>query len=62
MKRFLALALGVLTLGSLSGCKQLGCDKPAQQEAPAIAPSEPAVAPEVAAHEATPESEENKPA
>lgn len=61
MKRFLALALGVLALGSLSGCKQLGCDKPAQSEAPAAAPSE-VSAPEAAAHEAAPESEENKPA
>ncbi|HLB93668.1 MAG TPA: hypothetical protein VJJ81_00290 [Candidatus Babeliales bacterium] len=57
MKRFLALALGVLALGSLSGCKQLGCDKPAQSEAPAAAPSE-APAPEVAPES----SEENKPA
>ncbi len=40
MKRFLALALGVLVLGSLSGCKQLGCNKPAKSEAPASAPSE----------------------
>ena len=60
MKRFLALALGVLVLGSLSGCKQLGCNKPAKSEAPASAPSEPTL-PDTAP-DGAPESNNEKPA
>ncbi|HLB41100.1 MAG TPA: hypothetical protein VJJ83_04890 [Candidatus Babeliales bacterium] len=44
MQKFLALLLGVSALSGLSGCKQLGCDKPATPatEAAAVPANEPA--------------------
>lgn len=61
MKRFLALALGVLVLGSLSGCKQLGCNNPAKNEAPAAVANDAAALPDSAPNGA-PESNSEKPA